>query len=127
MPGQLANFPFWILRFDENGTASDTAATFLKEVPDANLTDLFIFSHGWNNDEATAMVLYTGFFEQVRKLVDDSAINKRPGAVIGVAGCDLAGDSFSWRCTRASKQRRRREPDNRRWLTDPGIGAAEDL
>src|ERR1700733_5502102 len=86
MTGQLASFPFWILRFDENGIPDNTADILLQEMPAANLTDLFIFSHGWNNDEPTAMVLYRGFFEQVGKLVDDSGINKRPGAMIGVVG-----------------------------------------
>lgn len=86
MADQLAKFPFWILRFDEEGNPSESVATFLRELPDASLTDLFIFSHGWNNDEATAMKLYTGFFEQVRDLVDSPGINKTPKVAIGVAG-----------------------------------------
>ena len=87
MAGTLAGFPFWILRFDENGKPQDNGiATFLREVPSANLTDLLIFSHGWNNDEATAMDLYTRFFGEIRKLVDDPSVPKRPNTVIGVAG-----------------------------------------
>jgi hypothetical protein len=87
MAGTLAGFPFWILRFDENGNPQDNGiATFLQELPSANLTDLLIFSHGWNNDEATAMDLYARFFEEVRKLVDNPSVPKRPNAVIGVAG-----------------------------------------
>jgi hypothetical protein len=86
MPNQLAGFPFWILQFDENGNPADNVKTFLEQLPSANLTDLFIFSHGWNNDEDTAMKLYTGFFGEMRNIVDDPAVNKKPNAVIGVAG-----------------------------------------
>ncbi len=87
MADELAGFPFWVLRFDENGKPKDNGVTtFLQEVPSANLTDLLIFSHGWNNDEATAMSLYNRFFGEVRKIVDDASVPKRPGAVIGVAG-----------------------------------------
>ena len=87
MAGTLAGFPFWVLRFDENGKPQDNGvATLLQEVPSAGLTDLLIFSHGWNNDEATAMNLYTRFFGEIRKLIDDATVPKRPNVAIGVAG-----------------------------------------
>ena len=50
------------------------------------ITDLFIFSHGWNNDRDTAERLYRGFFGQLRKVVDDPALPKRRQARIGTAG-----------------------------------------
>jgi len=87
MAGTLAGFPFWVLRFDENGNPQDNGvATFLQEIPSARLTDLLIFSHGWNNDEATAMDLYNRFFGEMQKLVDDPIVLKRPNTLIGVAG-----------------------------------------
>src|SRR5271165_2243642 len=87
MAGILQGFPFWVLRFDENGEPKDNGlATFLQELPSASLTDLLIFSHGWNNDETTAMNLYTRFFGEIRKLIDDPTVPKRPNVAIGVAG-----------------------------------------
>lgn len=86
MAGNLAGFPFWTLHFDENGKPQADVTTFLQELPSAKLTDLLIFSHGWNNDEATAMDLYTRFFGEIRKLIDDASVPKRPNAAIGVAG-----------------------------------------
>ena len=87
MADNLAGFPFWVLRFDENGAPKDNSiATFLQQLPSAGLTDLLIFSHGWNNDETTAMDLYTRFFGEIRKLIDDPTIAKRPNVSIGVAG-----------------------------------------
>lgn len=60
---QIADLPFWELTFDADGDR-DTATqeTVLDEVREAELTDLFIFSHGWNNDRAVAMRLYKAFF-----------------------------------------------------------------
>ena len=86
MADLLANFPFWSLPFDEEGRPSNDVTAFLEQIPSTDLTDLFIFSHGWNNDRATAMALYAGFFGEVRKLVDNSAISKKIDAAIGVAG-----------------------------------------
>ena len=75
------NYPFWPLHFD-------AAAHLTEPVADApswqraagRLTDLFVFSHGWNNDGAMATQLYEAFFAEVAKLP------ARPDASIGVAG-----------------------------------------
>ena len=88
MAHTLANFPFWTLSFDENGKQDDTTAIaeFKQEVTQQGITDLFIFSHGWNNDHSMAMELYEGFFGEVRKLLDDSAQPIRRQAKVGTAG-----------------------------------------
>ncbi len=86
MAGQLAGFPFWQLEFDENGKPSGGTADFPEELSAAALTDLFVFSHGWNNDRPTAMALYSAFFEEVRGVIDNPAVEKRADAVVGVAG-----------------------------------------
>lgn len=84
----LAGFPFWRLRFDEGGQPEDAAAieAFINEVQAQNLSDLFIFSHGWNNDSATALDLYRRFFREMRKLIDNPDLPKRRAATIGTAG-----------------------------------------
>jgi hypothetical protein len=87
MAANLAGFPFWTLRFDATGKPADNSTTtFLQDIPSAGITDLLIFSHGWNNDEATALALYTRFFGEMRKLLDDPTVTTRRDAVIGVAG-----------------------------------------
>jgi len=84
----LSNFPFWSLEFDENGDAVNPAflETFKQELIGQKITDLFIFSHGWNNDHQLAMALYKGFFKEVNTLIDDTDIPFRRDAVIGTAG-----------------------------------------
>lgn len=90
MAGQLQGFPFWELGFDEAGAAADPAAIgqFVNEATAASgPTDLFIFSHGWNNDRAAADTLYTGFFAQVRRLLDQPPRGAgAKGARVGTAG-----------------------------------------
>jgi hypothetical protein len=83
----LAGLPFWVIRFDEQGrlTAPDDAE-LVQDVGSTEITDLFMFSHGWNNDEATAMALYTGFFGEISAILNDVGISKLPKAKIGLAG-----------------------------------------
>ena len=86
MADVVAGFPFWPLRFDKDGNGDATVDTFLDELPGAGLTDLFIFSHGWNNDETTALDLYSRFFGAVRDVLSSGSATLRAGAKIGVAG-----------------------------------------
>jgi hypothetical protein len=71
MPDQLHGYPFWKLTFDENGkvVGAPTAATIGAEAKQAGVTDLMVFSHGWNNSPEEAMRLYVGFFGEVSKLL----------------------------------------------------------
>lgn len=88
MAETVAGFPFWLLAFDENGQPkrpSDLDA-FVDEVKSQNLSDLFIFSHGWNNDPAIARSLYERFFTEIRKVLDDPNLPRRREATIGVTG-----------------------------------------
>ncbi|HJU06274.1 MAG TPA: hypothetical protein VJ692_14090 [Nitrospiraceae bacterium] len=88
MAEQIAGFPFWKLKFDDDGRPEDAAhiESFINEVKAENIDDLFIFSHGWNNDPTMANALYRGFFEEMRALLDDTAIPKRRTSTIGTAG-----------------------------------------
>jgi hypothetical protein len=59
----------------------------VSDVKTLGLTDLFIFSHGWNNDETASSSLYQSFFGEVVKLMSNPAIvKKNPTAKIGIAG-----------------------------------------
>jgi hypothetical protein len=63
MTDAIAGLPFWEIEFDADGDPdARRRATLLQEVPQHGITDLFVFSHGWNNDPATARLLYNGFF-----------------------------------------------------------------
>ena len=103
MATTLAGFPFWLLTFDKDGRPSEPAAVdaFVRETGEKKLADLFVFSHGWNNDPAMAMSLYSAFFAEVRKLVDDATIPKRRAASIGTAG--VIWPSIKWPDTEADE------------------------
>ncbi len=54
------------IRFDEDGHVDPDGERALHDTLDrTNPTDLLIFSHGWNNDPATARSLYDAFFGRV--------------------------------------------------------------
>lgn len=86
MADKLQGFPFWLLAFDKRGTPEDPAeiGRLLDGLKSEQITDLFVFSHGWNNDRTTALALYDRFFAEVRKLVDNRAPNS--ATRVGVAG-----------------------------------------
>jgi pimeloyl-ACP methyl ester carboxylesterase len=96
MADTVSGFPFWKLEFNEDGQPEHAATfdTFISEVRANNLSDLFVFSHGWNNDPPTAMRMYQLFFAEMRKLLDDPNTPKRRAATIGTAG--IIWPSIRW-------------------------------
>jgi hypothetical protein len=69
MGEKVSGFDFWELRFGEDGDRQAGAQELLAELPGTGATDLFVFSHGWNNDRPRARRLYERFFGEMRKLV----------------------------------------------------------
>jgi len=59
----IAGLPFWELTFDADGD-QDTRSrdAFLAGVGDTGITDLIVFSHGWNTAPGAAHALYQRFF-----------------------------------------------------------------
>ncbi len=55
--------PFYIIPFDEQGICQGplTRDHLLTTLQNGAFTDIFLFSHGWNNDWKTATDLYDGF------------------------------------------------------------------
>ena len=54
MAGEIAGRPHWEVGFDERGNPDQgEAAALLAELPGKDLTDLLVFSHGWNSDGYT--------------------------------------------------------------------------
>jgi hypothetical protein len=89
MAETLHGYPFWLLSFDKNAQPIEAGAidTFVREVAAQQISDLFIFSHGWNNDKTKALSLYERFFGQMRSVMDNATLAKKnPGARIGIAG-----------------------------------------
>src|SRR4051812_14140278 len=87
MSDTMHGFPFWLIEFDDRGNVRGPAATdaLLHEITAAGLTDLYVFSHGWNNSPGDARRLYDGFFGEMAKILADPR-KKARDAVIGFAG-----------------------------------------
>ena len=60
----IAGRPQWELQFDEKGkvTGGTTVADLVAGVAGRGVTDLFVFSHGWNEDEDSARRMYARMF-----------------------------------------------------------------
>src|SRR3954466_11122685 len=60
--------PVWDLEFDERGGLVDPGAaeTFLSLSGGPDVTDVFVFSHGWGASRASAEQLYQGMFPLIR-------------------------------------------------------------
>jgi hypothetical protein len=88
MSTTIAGFPFWRIEFDRDGHLVGTtlAARLEQGIEAGQLTDLLVFSHGWNNDHQTAERLYSAFFAELRPLLDDPRIAKARTARIGTLG-----------------------------------------
>ncbi|WFB10325.1 serine-threonine protein kinase [Streptomyces sp. LX-29] len=55
--------PHWELTFDADGDVDAAQRERLvRGIEREKITDLVVFSHGWNNDRSTAVRLYDGFF-----------------------------------------------------------------
>jgi hypothetical protein len=55
--------PWWTAAFDEHGTLSgQSPASLVAEIAASDVTNLFVVSHGWNNQVADARSLYQQFF-----------------------------------------------------------------
>ncbi len=85
----LKGFPYFEVEFNKTGKSHDpkqvkALTNFLAK---GGATDLFVISHGWNNDMADARDLYNRFFQSMRQVLDSAAvagISKRKFAIMSV-------------------------------------------
>jgi hypothetical protein len=84
MSETVAGLPFWEIKFDADGDADPQASVVADEIAASDVTDLVMFSHGWNNSPETARRLYAGWFDQLAPQLA-SATSARPVRV-GAAG-----------------------------------------
>src|SRR4051812_48118504 len=82
----VGGYPYQELEFDGDGRPARLSDIdhFISELPGPGITDLFVFSHGWNNEPWKARHLYDGFFGRVREVL--TAPRARSGVHIGAAG-----------------------------------------
>lgn len=68
---EIAGLPFWQLTFDAQGDMdADAARAVVEEIQQQAVTDLIVFSHGWNNSQATARRLYSAWFSTLAGQLD---------------------------------------------------------
>ena len=86
---EFFGFPYFEVEFNKKGQSSDPAQVraLTKFLADGKTTDLFVISHGWNNDIAEARDLYTNIFKCVRQVMDSKVVSglaKRKFAIMAV-------------------------------------------
>jgi hypothetical protein len=83
---EIPDFPSFEAEFDKEGkpVAADTATRAADFVVGNGITDLFVISHGWNNDMDEARDLYKRFFSFVRSVLDGGNFPKLADRKFGV-------------------------------------------
>jgi hypothetical protein len=97
MAETIDGYPLWTLEFKKDGRPTDQASVdrFVTDVVSQGITDLFIFSHGWNNDKTTAFSLYHRFFGEMSKILNDAHTPKRRAdSKVGLTG--IVWPSILW-------------------------------
>jgi hypothetical protein len=85
----LKGFPYFEVEFNKKGESSNLqqVKALIDFLAEGGTSDLFVISHGWNNDMADARDLYTRFFECARQVLDAKAVDgvsKRKFAIMAV-------------------------------------------
>ncbi|HMB06296.1 MAG TPA: hypothetical protein VKP69_21505 [Isosphaeraceae bacterium] len=84
----VSGFPYLEVQFDKDGNifGPDDGPKAADFVAENGLTDLFVPSHGWNNDMQEARDLYRNFFASVRAVLDHEfpALSGRRFGVLAV-------------------------------------------
>ena len=79
-------YPYFELRFNADGSAADAKQlpALIAGLRDAGATDVFLASHGWNNDQKEAHALYGELFTNVKAQEKNVPVGGRVFAVAGV-------------------------------------------
>lgn len=74
----IAGLPFWQLTFDAQGDVDEASArAVLDGVGARQVTDLIMFSHGWNNSQASANRLYNAWFRTMASQLGQLRTDRR--------------------------------------------------
>jgi len=101
MPQNIAGFDYFEVEFNRKGEVNSDAqvATLADFIAKQNVTDLLVFAHGWNNDEAEARTLYSHWLTSARAVIDDPR-----KLVPGVANRRFAMMAVLWPSKRFAEQ-----------------------
>lgn len=85
----ISDFPYFEVQFNKEGAIHDQeevrqALEFLSK---RKVTDLFVISHGWNNDMEEARALYDNFFASMRAELNNNrpaGLGPREFAILGI-------------------------------------------
>jgi hypothetical protein len=79
-------YPYFELGFDAKGKPADAAQlpALLDGLAAKHVTDLFVVSHGWNNDQREAHDLYEELFKNVKAQEKNVNVSGRTFAVAGI-------------------------------------------
>jgi hypothetical protein len=85
MPVQIP-YPYFELEFDAKGKPTDAKqlTALIDGLRKNKTTDVFVISHGWNNDEKDAHALYQELFNNVKAQEKNVDVSGRTFAVAGV-------------------------------------------
>lgn len=85
MPVQIP-YPYFELEFDASGKPTDAKQlpALIDGLEKNKTTDLFVISHGWNNDEKDAHALYQELFNNVKAQEKNVDVKGRTFAVAGI-------------------------------------------
>jgi len=82
-------FPYFEVQFNKEGSAADESegSQAVSAISQGKFTDLFVVSHGWNNDMADARNLYKNLFDRVSEVLGKGSVpnlGPRRFAVLGI-------------------------------------------
>ena len=65
----ISGFPYFEVQFNKEGGIhnEDEVTQILNFLSEGEITDLFVISHGWNNNMEEARSLYKSFFAKIRR------------------------------------------------------------
>ena len=80
--GTDGELSYGVIPFDKNGVCSGPQTRDAIVAEAANATDVFVFSHGWNNDWAAANARYARFIEEYTVALAAGRANQRVYAAV---------------------------------------------
>lgn len=75
---EIAGIPYTEAQFDKNGRGAGDV------ILPPGVTDLFVISHGWNNNKSKAEDLYRELFENFVAVAEPDEVAERHFAIVGV-------------------------------------------
>jgi hypothetical protein len=89
----MSGLPYWQFQFGQSGerVSVPPVATLAQQLSAQQITDLFVFSHGWNNSQEAARSLYALMFNE---LASQARSGLRPNTKLGV--CGVIWPSLQW-------------------------------